>query len=92
MIRRVGGTALIAVVVTALTVGVVQAVGAQPMARLLGRTADCSEGNWCGASRGGQRNCDDCCGTELGESLCTSDDETPGPGGSPPAQGCICGS
>ncbi len=54
------------------------------------RTADCPEnGNWCATSRGGQANCDACCGTAPGISFCAFTTEDPS---SPPLpQGCICG-
>lgn len=53
------------------------------------RAMDCPEqGNWCATSRGGDRNCNDCCNT-VDTSFCSFYDEDPS---TPPIpQGCICG-
>lgn len=48
---------------------------------------NCTEGNRCATSRGGDANCNLCCGT-INESFCAFYDEDPV---NPPLpQGCIC--
>jgi hypothetical protein len=57
-------------------------------ARSVLRQMDCPEsGNWCANSRGGDTNCNQCCGT-FDESICIFYDEDSGP--PPLSQGCIC--
>ena len=73
-------------VAAALLFGGVQAAQARSVLRQM----DCPEnGNWCATSRGGQTNCDECCGTPEFGSFCAFTTEDPA---SPPfPQGCICG-
>ncbi len=72
-------------VAAALLFGGVQAARASSVLR----QPDCPEsGNWCAISRGGDFNCNQCCGTPEGGSLCAFYTEDPT---SPPfPQGCIC--
>jgi hypothetical protein len=78
---RIGSTA---VAIAILSFGVSEAV----QASTIFREPDCPEfGNWCAELRGGDTNCDQCCGNPA--SICTTtleDDQLP----LPYVQGCVC--
>jgi hypothetical protein len=78
MLERIRNGALATIVVLALAIG-----GSEAVAGAVGPAQDCSEGNWCAASRGGLQNCIDCCDT-IENTMCTTMAETE-------LQGCICG-